>query len=377
MDPCALAFAPDGQTLVSGGFDGTVRWWDVSGKNAAESEFKLQSWIHTAAFSRDSKYAAVLAAPDHLVLWDVAAKREVATQDFANSYEGQIDFSPDGKKMCATSAGVARWFAIPSLRLLDQEPADRLSLAEDGSFAILARNGQIVRRDFSSGLEMVLDTHILFEPNQDGSTCSAATLSPDGESFVVAGEAGKLAMWNTRRAGPPFILAGHKASIYGVAFSADGKLLASASWDGSVGLWDRTGRNIKFLRGHTGAVWNVAFSRDSRTLASSGDDGAIKLWNLVSLQEAATLQAHEGPVSALAFSADGRRLISGGGWTVRLWSAPTFEEITAEKELWRQGNDNKKHAQSPATRSLHVMRKLRYARNEALEREIRRSLYAG
>jgi WD40 repeat protein len=74
-------------------------------------------------------------------------------------------------------------------------------------------------------------------------------------------------------------------------------------------------------------MWDVAFSRDGRTLASSGDDGTIKLWNLASLQEAATLHGHEGPVSGLAFSRDGKHLVSGGARTVRLWSAPTFEEI--------------------------------------------------
>ncbi len=327
VDTCSLAFTPDGQTLVSSGFDGTVRLWELSGNRRDGPEFKVESWIHAVVLSRDSKYVAVLSAPDHLVLWDIAAAREVATRDFANSYEGQIEFAPDGKRVCVSSGGVARWFELPSLKQLGEEPADRLTFAEDGRFAMLARDGQIVRRDFPSGLETVLDSHIFFDrPQTYGSTCNSA-LSPDGELFVVAGEAGKMAMWNTRRPGPPVVLAGHKMSLYGVAWSPDGRLLASASWDGLVGLWDRAGRNIKFLRGHTGAVWNVAFSRDGRTLASSGDDGTIKLWNLASWQEAATLHAHDGPVSGLAFSPDGKHLLSGGGWTVRGGGAPTFSRF--------------------------------------------------
>ncbi len=315
----SLAFAPDGQTLVSGGFDGTVRLWDVSGTSRAGPGFQVQSWIHTLAISRNSKYAAVLTGSDHLILWDIQARREVAAQDFANSYEGQIDFAPDGNRVCVSSGGVARWFEIPSLKLLGEEPANRLVFAEDGSFAMLARAGQIVRRDFPSGLETVLASHNI------GATCSA--LSPDGELFLIAGEAGKMEMWNTRRPGPPIVLIGHKMVLYGVAWSPDGKLLASACWDGQVGLWDRAGRHIQFLRGHSGPVWNVAFSRDGRTLASSGDDGTVKLWNLASLQEAATLHGHEGPVSGLAFSWDGKYLVSGGARTVRLWGAPTFEEV--------------------------------------------------
>jgi WD40 repeat protein len=279
----------------------------------------VQSWIHTIAISRSSKYAAVLTGSDHLILWDIEARREVAAQDFAYSQEGQIEFAPDGKRVCVSSGGVARWFEIPSLKPLGEEPANRLVFAEDGSFAMLARAGQIVRRDFPSTLETVLDSHAVW------STCSA--LSPDGELFVTAGEAGKLEMWSTRRPGPPVMLIGHKMQLYGVAWSPDGKLLTSASWDGLVGLWDRAGHHIQFLHGHSGAVWNVAFSHDGRTLASSGDDGTIKLWNLASLQEAATLHGHEGGVSGLAFSWDGKHLVSGGARRVRLWSAPTFEEV--------------------------------------------------
>ena len=118
-----------------------------------------------------------------------------------------------------------------------------------------------------------------------------------------------------------------------VAFSPDGKWIASASWDGTIGLWQPNGRNIRFLRGHNGAIWDVAFSRDGRTLASCANDGTIKLWNLASMQEAATLHGHDGPVSSVAFSPNGNYLASAGGWTVRLWKAPTFEEISAAERM--------------------------------------------
>ena len=118
-----------------------------------------------------------------------------------------------------------------------------------------------------------------------------------------------------------------------VAFSPDGKWIASASWDSTIGLWQPNGRNIRFLRGHNGAIWDVAFSRDGRTLASCANDGTIKLWNLASMQEAATLHGHDGPVSSVAFSPNGNYLASAGGWTVRLWKAPTFEEISAAERM--------------------------------------------
>ena len=324
-DPQCLAFTPDGNTLVSGGTDGTVRLWDMATNSAAEPEFRYESWIHAVAFSRDSRYAAVLAS-DHLILWDVVAKREAATQDFAFSGEGQIEFSPDGKTVCVTSAGSARWFEMPSLRLLKEEPADRLVFAQDGGFAMLARQGQIIRRDYPSGVEASLGSSAIV-----GRT--SAALSPDGGTFVIGGKEGKMALWHTHRPGPQTMLEGHKGRIQSVAFSPDGKWIASASSDGTIGLWQPNGRNIRFLRGHNGVVWDVAFSRDGRTLASSADDGTIKLWNLASMQEAATLHGHEGPVSGLAFSPDGNYLASASEGAVRLWKAPTFEEISAAERL--------------------------------------------
>jgi WD40 repeat protein len=330
-DPQCLAFTPDGNTLVSGGTDGTVRLWDMATNSAAKPEFRYEFRIDAVAFSRDSRYAAVLAQKDHLILWDVVAKREAATQDFAFSSEGQIEFSPDGKTVCVTSGGSARWFEIPSLRLLKEEPADRLVFAQDGGFAMLARQGQIIRRDYPSGVETSLGSSAIV--SKTSSTVGGAALSPDGQTFVIGGAEGKLELWNTHHSGLQTMLEGHKGRIWSVAFSPDGKWIASASWDGTIGLWQPNGRNIRFLRGHNGLVWDVAFSRDGRTLASSADDGTIKLWNLASMQEAATLHGHDGPVSSVAFSPNGNYLASSGGCTVRLWNAPTFEEISAAERM--------------------------------------------
>ena len=293
---------------------------------ATEPEFRCEFWLPTVAFSRDSRYAAVLAARDHLILWDVVARREAATQDFAFSGEGQIEFSPDGKTVCVTSGGSARWFEMPSLRLLKEERVDRLVFAADGGFAMLARQDQISRRDYPSGVETSLGSSAIVNK-------TSAALSPDGGTFVIGGEEGKLELWNTHHSGLQTLLEGHKGRICSVAFSPDGKRIASASWDGTIGLWQPNGRNIRFLRGHNGLVWAVAFSRDGRTLASSADDGTIKLWNLASIQEAATLHGHEGAVSGLAFSPDGNYLASAGGGAVRLWKAPTFEEISAAERM--------------------------------------------
>jgi WD40 repeat protein len=210
---------------------------------------------------------------------------------------------------------------------------------------MLARQGQIIRRDYPSGVETSLGSSAIM-----GYKATAA-LSPDGQTFVIGGEEGKVALWHTRQPGPPTMLEGHKALVQCVAFSPDGKWIASASWDGTIGLWQPSGRNIRFLRGHNGAVWGVAFSRDGRTLASGANDGTIKLWNLASMQEAATLHGHEGPVSRVAFSPSSSLLASAAEGAVRLWKAPTFEEISAAERMVEAKNETAKqtrnHSRAP------------------------------
>src|SRR5438309_1229523 len=133
-------------------------------------------------------------------------------------------------------------------------------------------------------------------------------------------------------------LQGHTGAVWGVALSADGELLASGGFEGTVRLWETTtGRPLATLQGHTGGVRGVALSADGRLLASGGGDGTVRLWSLadmrglgvsmLGMQEAgsaqllASLQAHIGGVRSVALSADGQLLASGGvEGTVRLWS---------------------------------------------------------
>jgi WD40 repeat protein len=120
------------------------------------------------------------------------------------------------------------------------------------------------------------------------------------------------------------VLALSKEAVYSIAYSRDGKMLASGHWGGEIDVWDASPAGLTKsknspLKGHTAGVMSLAFSPDGKTLASGSWDKTVKLWDLAS-GEAHTLEGHDGPVSSVAFSPDGKTLAS-GSWdkTVKLW----------------------------------------------------------
>ncbi len=159
-----------------------------------------------------------------------------------------------------------------------------------------------------------------------GSIFSVA-LSPDGQLLAAGTANSEIRMWRMNSDTPLLTYRDHTDWVRSVAFSPDGKTLASGSEDKTVRLWDAiTGECLQVLHGHSNRVCAIAFSPDGKTLASGSDDRTIRFWNTVTGKCNQVLQAHDGWVYAVTFSPDGKTLASGSeDKTVRLWDAITGE----------------------------------------------------
>ena len=151
--------------------------------------------------------------------------------------------------------------------------------------------------------------------------------SPDGKKVASGSEDNAVRLWDVSNGQCIWVGKEHKGRVYSVAFSPDGRWVVSGSGDYTMRLWDvSSGQCIWVGKEHTSTVRSVTFSPDGRWVISGGDDGTIRLWDVASWQCIWVGKGHKGSVSSVAFSPDGRWVASGGGYTdstVRLWDVST------------------------------------------------------
>ncbi|MEG4200296.1 WD40 domain-containing protein [Microcoleus sp. Pol12A5] len=161
------------------------------------------------------------------------------------------------------------------------------------------------------------------------SSVFSVAFSRDGKTLASASGDNTIKLWNLQTEKPIATLTGHSNPVSSVAISPDGTTLASASDDHTIKLWNpQTGKPIATLTGHSNPVISVAISPDGKTLASGSADKTIKLWNLQTQKPIKTLTEHSSTVNGVAFSPDGLTLASAGAdKTIKLWNLQTQKPL--------------------------------------------------
>jgi RNA polymerase sigma factor (sigma-70 family) len=156
----------------------------------------------------------------------------------------------------------------------------------------------------------------------------AVAFSPDGKRLITGDSTSPtIVVWDIATGKEILDLHGHEGRVFCLAYSPDGRRIASGAGDKTIRLWDATtGTEVQQLQGHEAWVRGVAFSPDGTVLASCGEN--IRLWEIATGKELHRCERHIGEVNSVAFSPDGRLLASGGqDKTIRLWNARTGNEL--------------------------------------------------
>ena len=170
---------------------------------------------------------------------------------------------------------------------------------------------------------------------------AAVAFSSDGRTLATGSTDRTVRLWSVADGVPQYTLEGHTSSVLSVAFAPDGRLLASGSEDATIRLWHPAdGSLVRTLTGAGFGVTAVVFSKDGRSLLASSADHTVRIWDVESGQERLRIDAHVAPVTAVALSPDGQSFASAGATLdgrVRLWSFPTASPLwqaAGETAVW-------------------------------------------
>jgi WD40 repeat protein len=333
----SIAISADAKLIASGGLDGSTIIWDIS---TGEPLLKLAGHtdaIEELTFSPDGKWLVTVGDDAALRIWDVITGDLLQEYtDFTGVVVG-VTFSPDGKQLAFSDDALHVW-----------------------QFDL----------DTTNGGNIILNREIFTIP-----VAFSNSFSPDGKVLVGFGGSETsgigIKLWDAVTGRELLTLAGQK-DVNGLAFSPDGKSLASTSGDGTVKIWSlipgnekvtisapgagfgtriaynpldpeiiinggdgtatvwnvESGESLLMVHGHDLEVLNIAFSSDGKRFGTGSLDGTAIVWDAIKGQKLFSLPAHEFGVRDIAFSPDGDLIATGGfDGTAKLWDATTEASI--------------------------------------------------
>ncbi|WP_016952075.1 caspase family protein [Anabaena sp. PCC 7108] len=347
-----VSFSPDDKIIASGGEDNLVKLWQTNNGKLIKILSGHQGRITKVKFSPNGKYIASASGDKTIKLWDNQGE---LLQTLAGHSEqiNSIDFSPDNQIISSASAdnNIKFWRLDGSLLTTLKghgEQVRDVSFSLDGKYIASASADKTIRFWQVILTPFLLEEYGLNEPQRrvhevsrreervrvasrreerrkkkEGSNqfqvedINSVNFSKN-RVLAAAGWDGKVSIWQKDQVTK---FQAHKDIINAVSFSNDGKILATASADKTVKIWNSQNYQLlKTITGHQNRVTSISFSPDNQMLASGSADKTIKLWRLADGKLLKTFTGHTDEVTSVDFSPDSQMIVSGSfDNTVKLW----------------------------------------------------------
>jgi WD40 repeat protein len=341
-----LVSGEGGTTGVAGG---QVVLWDVAQDYKLEVLFEGSSWVNQLVFSPDGKSLAAAFSDQSVMVWSVA-DRKVVCQDINGRAEEMtftyLAFSPDGKTLAVATTGkpasdaLRVWDAstckqvgaaidagkLAKLSALDGADVGALAFSPDGKQLTVAVSDRILVID--PGTRAALRDAVVIHTNY---RVASIAYTPDSKTMALGVGDKTIVLVDSatgKAVGQPMI--GQRGAVSSVAFGSDGHTLVSGGWGADVAIWDIQNSPLAQSLADAGkSVVDVAFSPDGKVLASTNLDDTIHLTSTTTWQPIGQPLLGTGQgIRAVTFSPDGKLLASGGtDKLVHLWDATTGKPL--------------------------------------------------
>lgn len=298
-------------------------WWDRCRSDELSTLAHHSNIVSAVAFSSDSQIMATASHDRSIQLWDPATWKSTGTLPHPDAIRS-IDFSPDGRYLAAgcLSGSVFLW-DLAARKVLREFPCPQYSHGGAARFSPDATTLAVGDMYGLLTLWNVKSTQTIHSVRAHSRAITALAYSSDGKRLASASWDRSACIWEADSLRPLYRLTGHSDGVLCLAFSSDDQHLATGSRDNSIRIWkSSTGELSNTLNPHSAWISQLVFLPDNTTLLSASADQKIKVLNWHTGLETTTLSGHLGEVWALALSPNRQWLISGGkDYSVRAWPA--------------------------------------------------------
>ena len=316
----ALAFSPDNSTIASG-HTNTIMLWDALNFTQLSNGVVPKGWINALVFSPDGSTVSGIkrfrfkrrtrgqfikeGVSSTLSLWDTRTGDKLSDSP-VESYFGELPELPGVQNSSSSSSGAIGVVVF----------------SQNGNMLAAALNTERATEDYRFTVHVwdIPDRKLNLTLKGHTDKVNALAFTRDGKMLASGSDDGTIQLWDISIGAPTLSLRAAKTGA--LAFSSDGKMLASANNSDSIQLWDvTTGRQWTSLKSENDYITVLTFSTDGKILASGDRYGLIQLWDVATGNKLPTIKGHVDWVNALAFSPDGKTLASGSeDGVIFLWN---------------------------------------------------------